>query len=593
MTKQFLAIAVAALTILSGCKKDDDAVQTDSSVKGEIILSAELSARTRTASLNLQETTFAEGTTFGVFLTDASETPIASYAIQNANRELTLAADGTLSVEEGGKNLTFPTAKSDSKANIYAYAPYDATYALDGDNIFEVAQDQTEDEGYISSDLLFGTPATNPIESANYTEAAEVELQFKHTLSKVKFVFTAANDEVDLRSGQAKIVNSVTKGKIDLTTGSVSVGSRTTNDIIIGEVAKGETRVASYECTGIVIPQSFDAGTNIAEFIIGDEKVCCEVSEATVWESNKMYVYEVSVPITYSSDVENTTRVSISLKAVLEGWDEQAATVLSTEAMKNCEIGDFVLSDGTIIPSDSIVSVYNSLYYGIAGMVVGEIPQETTDYADGYRYYVMALRSTANSTLFRATDVTMTHTDKIYTSDSKDFLSDFEGRANTKAMREFAAENSLKEGKALSQLDEISKSNPDISGFKNSGWFIPSTGQWWLVLQNIGGLTEDDFQEKLTSTINNSSSFYTNFGKAVTAKLDSIDGLVGGIRGGNTTDYDYENFYAKCSNPIIMFTSSTLNSSTQCWTVSLYSTSKTLSFSTLMSSCGPWYFFAM
>lgn len=146
----------------------------------------------RSANAGLQEAQLAKDMNVGVFVNNGE-----AGLIENGNNNR-LAADGAGALV-GGNAMYYPI--DGSAVSIYAYAPYSDGWAL-GENTFTVSADQSTDEGYLASDLLYGTPDNNSITSS----ANPVSIHFKHKLSKLKLNFDMGETEVNSarRNGQCR-----------------------------------------------------------------------------------------------------------------------------------------------------------------------------------------------------------------------------------------------------------------------------------------------------------------------------------------------------------------------------------------------------
>ena len=77
--------------------------------------------------------------------------------------------------------------------------------------------------------------------------------------------------------------------------------------------------------------------------------------------------------------------------------------------------------------------------------------------------------------------------------------------------------------------------NVDVSGFKNSGWYLPSIGQWWDVAANLGKV---DLTSKQTSTTGDPASVALYSGNTATTNVNNaITAAPGGTALKNNDDY--------------------------------------------------------
>ena len=77
--------------------------------------------------------------------------------------------------------------------------------------------------------------------------------------------------------------------------------------------------------------------------------------------------------------------------------------------------------------------------------------------------------------------------------------------------------------------------NVNVSGFKNSGWYLPSIGQWWDVAANLGKV---DLTSKQTSTTGDPASVALYSGNTATTNVNNaIKAAPGGTELKNNDDY--------------------------------------------------------
>ena len=145
------------------------------------------------------------------------------------------------------------------------------------------------------------------------------------------------------------------------------------------------------------------------------------------------------------------------------------------------EVGDFLCSDGSVITPED-VSTSNKTPIAI----IFSTETSATDKAHGWNYYAMALKNVHDGGETGTYEWGSTSTDvsgiiNTSTSTWQTRTSDMEGRTNTS----FINTSSYPAGYAAMTTFASQVAAP--SG--TSGWFLPSSGQWYYILVNLGGMS--------------------------------------------------------------------------------------------------------
>ena len=183
MKARFLmTMAVAAMT-LAACNNEE----TDTWA-GEIRLSSGLEAQqTRSIATDLQGVQIASDVHVGFFINENVASGSTATTTYTQNLDYTASGSGGFN----GTAVYYP--QSGNGVNIYAYAPWKTSLALNGNYAFSIKADQSKDADYLASDLLWGQPmkeGTNPGEYVTANPVAHtkdaVPVSFKHLLSKIQ-----------------------------------------------------------------------------------------------------------------------------------------------------------------------------------------------------------------------------------------------------------------------------------------------------------------------------------------------------------------------------------------------------------------------
>ncbi len=148
-------------------------------------------------------------------------------------------------------------------------------------------------------------------------------------------------------------------------------------------------------------------------------------------------------------------------------------------------IGSYLCADGSILPYSWVVNGADaSNAVGIVFGQVGENDFANTDKANsGYNYYAIATKAYNNSGFDKETDGTF-KLDGVFQvttdDDNTNFYSkeDMSGYASTQALLSINAGNTIK---------GILNTKFTAPAGNNSGWFIASAGQWWMLAKAANG----------------------------------------------------------------------------------------------------------
>ena len=205
-------------------------------------------------------------------------------------------------------------------------------------------------------------------------------------------------------------------------------------------------------------------------------------------------------------------------------------------------IGDFLCSDCSVITPEE-VSTSNKTPIAI----IFSTETSATDRARGWNYYAMALKnvhssgSTVGTYTWGSTSTDVSGIINIPATTWQVRSSDMEGRTNTS----FINTSSYPAGYAAMTTFASQVAAP--SG--TSGWFLPSSGQWYNILVNLGGMAAEPDNSYYWS--GNTSSNFTS--KICATALNNKISVVGA---GN-----YDAFFSNTSIEEVYWSSSEYSSS--------------------------------
>jgi len=273
-----LAILCIGMATLASCSQDNENKVTSNDSR-KIVLTSTVGT-TRTLNQNIQASQLANGNTVGVFITDEGTEVLSD------NTKITADGDGGFIYS---RDLYWPV---EGKANIYTYGPYQDSWTgeLGEDVEFTVEKDQSIDEGYLKSDLVFGLPKVgNPLEQTS----ASVPLAFSHKLAKVNI--TVTNDtETSLADATVTLKDMPTTVTMNTKTGEL--GKTSGSDTI--RVATFAGTATSYKCSAIVIPQKLTYGSQVVRVTLKNGKTMAATTRTDMeLQSGKTYNFNINVTV--------------------------------------------------------------------------------------------------------------------------------------------------------------------------------------------------------------------------------------------------------------------------------------------------------
>ena len=296
-----MATIVAASQLLTACSTDDFNGQSSQNVQSgntinltSTLLTAKSTSDPQTTQLNTAVTVGAFGIASDAAITNGDNNP---YTVE-ANGTLTAAAE-----------MIWP---AEGSASIYAYAPYQSDWTYDADNTFTIAADQTEDTGYLASDLVYGTPASNPV---SQTETA-IPLSFSHKLVKLNITIQQdASSTIDLSAASVTITNTLPTTTFNPSTGNIGEATGTATDIKAVSALGTATTVCA-----IIVPQQIAAGTKLVSIVADGKQLIAKLGTATTFVGGKSYNFTVNV----GSTPEPVTEVTLKLGSTsVVNWDDE------------------------------------------------------------------------------------------------------------------------------------------------------------------------------------------------------------------------------------------------------------------------------
>ncbi len=281
MTSNRILISLLSGCILSlaGCSKEESEHQINQGGTEKILLTSSI-GMTRTLNQNIQASQLANGNTVGVYVANEEAEVISD------NTKITADGDGGFIYS---RDLYWPV---EGKANIYTYGPYQDSWngKLNEDVEFTVERDQSTDNGYLKSDLVFGLPvAGNPLEQTS----ASVPLAFTHKLAKLNI--TVVN-ETETSLADATVILKDMPVTVTMNTKTGELGKTSGSDTI--RVATFAGSASSYKCSAIVVPQKLTYGSQQVKVRLKNGKTMAATTRTDMeLQSGKTYNFNITVTV--------------------------------------------------------------------------------------------------------------------------------------------------------------------------------------------------------------------------------------------------------------------------------------------------------
>lgn len=468
----------AAVLILAACSKEESPDNPGAQV--ELRLTSGLEVQTRGA--HGLDTQVKEGEAVHVWVDDAT-TGKSLYS----NNTLTAGSKGSLT---GGETMYFPTTCN--SANIYAIhgnfaENTDYTNFWGAEQTHTVMQDQRSDGiGYAQSDLVY-CKLSNVSRNGNPTT---VGLTFEHLLSKVEVVLVQGAGKPTI--SKAEILNTrlnatFTPDKTDETVTVTASGTTGENPIEIDNDLSDVNEA-------VIVPQTLKKGTKFIRITTPDgDKLVYSLPADKTFKPGEKYRFTITV--------------------------EKGNLIVKT--VENAAVGDYLLSDGSVLDKESILT--HKAASQVVGIVfhVGHHALDGSDYTNtgiGQKHchgYAVSLTFANNGDHDRLAWEKGPNGESEIMVGATNSKYDWFGYSNQQKFHEFIRDNSgweMKHFPAAFACETYGNRTVDQDGnpttaydwqkplaapSKTSGWFLPS-------LRQLLDLFECSFLTESMSAVKNS-----------------------------------------------------------------------------------------
>lgn len=276
-------IFAGMLLIPTACTNNTDWDNRDTRVATLTLTSQIVS--TRCLNSSLQGTQIAKGAKIGVLAYDNNISVVNNHPLE---------ADGKGILTGDAISISYST----SSATITAYAPYNNKWTLESSSYnFNISTDQSTEEGYLESDLLWGQ-----VQNVNLSEETKANITFCHKLSKL--LVTLSKDDastLSLKDAEVSILGVKDQITFTPTTGVLGEASNSTTNILIAKLSDEKTA----NMAAILIPQTVSSKHYFFKIKLASGKVFyAKLNKSCTLESGKAYKISVSLE---TSNEENIT----------------------------------------------------------------------------------------------------------------------------------------------------------------------------------------------------------------------------------------------------------------------------------------------
>lgn len=242
----------------------------------EIKLGSEIIPASRVLGQSVQSTQIVEGQQLGITITGAQE--------EHDNKAWTAMGNGGLNYS--GDKVTW----GNTDITVVAYHPYNAGWTGDKHS-FSVKTDQSTEEGYLASDLLWATAEASPSD-------VWIPLKFTHKLARISVTLTS-DDIDDLSGAEVYICATMVSKYFNPKTGELGDFSGVSEQIKAGSITKDNPTVSA-----IIIPQHVNAAVGVIKIVYAGKEYRYYLTRNIQYMSGYSYHYTLKIFGGDSSEVE-------------------------------------------------------------------------------------------------------------------------------------------------------------------------------------------------------------------------------------------------------------------------------------------------
>lgn len=285
-----LSSLMGLMVMLSSCSSEDAGRQSGRTNDNIVHLTSRIQA-TRSTN-DLQTNQISNGVEVGVYGLSGGNT------IANGDNARYIA-DGSGNLQASSSTMSWPESGS---LTVYAYAPYQEgwNYAATA-KTFTVAADQSADEGYLQSDLIYAKATAN--------SQSTISLSFTHQTARL---IITMNTGTELSAATVRVVNTKPSATLDMTDGCLGDATGETTPIIIGSNIHLDAN-GTMTLYAAIIPQDILANTTLIEVTDGNDTWKFNFSDDKQFEGGHSYSLTVTAGMSTMTSSTNGTATTPAL----------------------------------------------------------------------------------------------------------------------------------------------------------------------------------------------------------------------------------------------------------------------------------------
>lgn len=285
-----LSSLMGLMVMLSSCSSEDAGSQSGRTNDNIVHLTSRIQA-TRSTN-DLQTNQISNGVEVGVYGLSGGNT------IANGDNARYIA-DGSGNLQASSSTMLWPESSS---LTVYAYAPYQEgwNYAATA-KTFTVAADQSTDEGYLQSDLIYAKATAN--------SQSTISLSFTHQTARL---IITMNTGTELSAATVRVVNTKPSATLDMTDGCLGDATGETTPIIIGSNIHLDAN-GTMTLYAAIIPQDILANTTLIEVTDGNDTWKFNFSDDKQFEGGYSYSLTVTAGMSTMTSSTNGTATTPAL----------------------------------------------------------------------------------------------------------------------------------------------------------------------------------------------------------------------------------------------------------------------------------------
>ena len=307
--------ACAVLVALASCS-NDHVISQPGAEDTPIRIQANVGAVTTKAGAGLydQNNNFENGAKINVYIFENGGT---TYTYGSSGLlEYTADGNGNLDVKDtGGSSVPQYFPANGHGIDVYGIYPTSIMQSPSSPQDFRVQENQTADDDYKKSDLMYASCQPNK------TKRDNIKLTFNHKLAKVIVILKKGDGllDSDLNEAEVKLTKTYVKctiASVDKNTfGNITVSNDAANDqkdIIVGKW-DSSTNSQSNGIAAIVVPQKVSKGTQLFEVTLKNNAtykyiIPSDASNDVEFAQGKVHTYTLTLTttgITVNADIAN------------------------------------------------------------------------------------------------------------------------------------------------------------------------------------------------------------------------------------------------------------------------------------------------